>query len=197
MWLVVAFTLMALRLPAQDGASEPLRLTVAEQKELKRLWSDFLKAQDKSMREEQFAAMLLRFARGWLQAEYRYFVDGLAEVEKTGDLFDLKRRIIGGSQRFGTTKGFADAIAPSVEKQKDPAVTRVIDAGQAYHALFAAATGEDRLQRFADFAKQAEGTIYADSAKGVVDSAGEKGPWDALKAKNTTAQNFGWPTETW
>jgi hypothetical protein len=148
-------------------------------------------------KKDPYEEMLLRFFSGWVKAEHRYFIDGLAEVEKTGDFFDLKRRIIAGSQRFGSMGGFAKEIAPFVEKLKAPEATRVIEAGQAYHALVAAPSGEDRTQRFAQFAKQAEGTVYAEAAKAVADSNGEKGPWDAMIEKNPAARNFGWPSETW
>ncbi len=149
-------------------------------------------------KQQPYERMLLGFFQGWVTAEKEYFLKGLAEVEQTGDLFDLKRRVVAGSEKFGSMDGVAEKIAPFVEKLKAPEAARLIEAGQMYRAL-AKLDGKTpgRLQQFTAFAQHYTGTPFAEAATTVVQSNGEQDPWVHFRDRFPVAVNYGWPFETW
>ncbi len=138
--------------------------------------------------------MLLRFFRGWLNAQVEYFFAGLEAHRPTGDVYTLRRRIDDAKTRLEGLPGFtAERLALYEKALEGPGVQKLIKIGEKYQAAVEQAGGSNARQAMADFAKRHPGTIYAEAARGAFDHKERFKPLRYFARINPDMQNYRWP----
>lgn len=137
---------------------------------------------------ERVVATFFREAAG---VEAEWAVAGLAEVEKTGDLFEAKRRLVDGLKRFKGVAGFEEKTAGIAERLETKEAKEEIKAGEIFYR-FLGLEEAARLQALPMFCKRYPASAYARAWEGR-----KEGRWsEAFVARNPEAKNYGYPPET-
>ena len=128
--------------------------------------------------KDDFDKMLLRFFQADVTAEMDWLFEGLAAIEPTGDLYELKRRTDRAMKAFGGIGAFDEKIQPIYEKlggkkpEKDLAT--LFEAGKIYQTIarkildgsFGTVESRNMLQ---EFLKRYPEGLYAEAAKACLD----------------------------
>lgn len=136
------------------------------------------------------------FFRVAAEVEADWFASSIAEIEKTGDLYEAKLRLLDGQRRFKGIGRFEERIAGIPERLE---VKDELAAGKIFHQIVAMPLKESeeasRVQALRQFSKRHEQSVYAKAvAAALKDPKAEAPSWFAhFVAQNPGAKSYGYP----
>ncbi len=176
------------------------------------LGSEALRAAYRAMKAGAYAAVLpmlerlkprngleravAAFFRVAADVEADWFASGILEVEKTGDLFEAKQRLLEGQRRFKGVGRFEERMAGIAERLE---VKEELAAGKIFHhlATMAVKEGEEAAKVLAlrQFSARHEKSVYARAVQAALKSPkGEAPSWfGPFIAQNPGAKSYGYP----
>jgi hypothetical protein len=135
---------------------------------------------------------LVKFFRAAVDIEAGWFASSVLEIEKTGDVFMTKARLVEGSQRFKGIDSFEEQVAEVSERLKGEEQKREIKIGQAFYQIVMSKYKEPQLHSMmAKFCNTYKKSVYTRALKRVLE---EKKNWsDYFTEQNPEAKNYDYP----
>lgn len=128
--------------------------------------------------------------------EADWAADGVAEIEKTGDLFEAKRRLADGLKRFKGMPRFEERTSAVSERLKAKEAKDEIEAGEAFRRILAIPLKEEamRIPALRQFGKRHEASAYARAVEAALkERKGEIAWFGYFVGRNPNAKNYGYP----
>jgi hypothetical protein len=111
-------------------------------------------------------SILVKFFSAAIDAEVDWFFQGITALDQVGDVYEYKRRIEEGQQKFKGIADYDEKIGPWLEKISGEEVARPLLAGQLYHKIAASGYEKAELEHaIQQFLKLYADTQYAEAAK--------------------------------
>jgi hypothetical protein len=139
---------------------------------------------------------LATFFRLAAEVEADWAAEGLVQVERTGDLFQAKRRLAEGARSFKGIPAFEGRSAEIAARLESKEAKDEIRAGEIFYQMLAAPPKDEvvRVQLWRQFCKRHEESSYARAAEALLKDPKEEGRWSSVfVARNPAAKHYGYP----